>query len=238
MRSDNRTPEQVRPLSFQRDFTIHAAGSVLVSFGNTRLICTCCAEDGVPRHRSGKGGWLTAEYDMLPSSTNTRKMRAITKQKQDGRSIEIQRLIGRSLRAIIDLDQLEDITLYLDCDVIQADGGTRTAAISGAYVALHDACMKLKEAKRLKYWPLIDSIAAVSVGVVDGTPLCDLAYTEDVRAEVDMNVVMRGNGEFVEVQGTAEGQTFGRGALDQLLALAEGGCAEITKAQKAALGIE
>lgn len=236
MRSDQRTPDQVRPISFQRDFTMHAAGSVLVSFGNTRVLCTCCAEDGVPRHRAGKGGWLTAEYDMLPSSTNSRKIRSINRSKQDGRSVEIQRLIGRSLRAIIDLDQVDDITLYLDCDVLQADGGTRTAAISGAYVALHDACMRLKSAGKLKYWPLIDSVAAVSVGIVEGTPLCDLAYDEDVRAEVDMNVVMRGNGEFVEVQGTAEGLTFGREALDQMLGLAEHACASITQGQKAALG--
>lgn len=235
MRPSNRTPDQLRTVTFQRHFTKHAPGSVLVSFGDTRVLCTVCIEDTVPRHRVGKGGWLTAEYDMLPGSTSTRKARASTKGRADGRSIEIQRLIGRSMRAIIDLNQVGEVTLAVDCDVLQADGGTRTASITGAWVALHDACMALKEQGKLKYWPLIDSLSAVSVGVVKGVPVLDLDYVEDFDAEVDMNLVMRGNGEFVEIQGTAEGGTFGRAHLDSMIALGVSGCAQLKALQQAAV---
>ena len=234
-RSGDRTPDQMRPITFERGYTKNAHGSVLVSFGDTRVICTVCAEEGVPRHRVGKGGWLTAEYDMLPGSTNTRKSRGRT--RVDGRSVEIQRLIGRSLRAIIDLNQLGEVTLHIDCDVLQADGGTRTASISGAYVALYDACLKLKEDGFLNYWPLIDSVSAISVGVVDDTPVTDLDYKEDFGAEVDMNVVMRGNGEIIEVQGTAEKTTFSRERLDSMLDLATKSCGELAELQKQALDI-
>jgi len=235
MRPSNRTPDQLRTVTFQRHFTKHAPGSVLVSFGDTRVLCTVCIEDTVPRHRVGKGGWLTAEYDMLPGSTSTRKARASSKGRADGRSIEIQRLIGRSMRAIIDLNQVGEVTLAVDCDVLQADGGTRTASITGAWVALHDACMALKEQGKLKYWPLIDSLSAVSVGVVKGVPVLDLDYVEDFDAEVDMNLVMRGNGEFVEIQGTAEGGTFGRAHLDSMIALGVSGCAQLKALQQAAV---
>ncbi len=234
-RISGRVQDELRKIEFQRGFTRHAPGSVLVSFGETRVLCTVSIEESVPRHRMGQGGWLTAEYDMLPSSTMTRKPRAASKGKQDGRSVEIQRLIGRSLRAVIDLDQVADVTLAIDCDVIQADGGTRTAAITGAYVALHDACMALKARGRLKYWPLIDSVSAVSVGVVRGQPVLDLDYAEDFEAEVDMNIIVRGNGEFIEVQGTAEGRTFSRGQLDKLLDLGVLGCQKLKALQEAAV---
>lgn len=236
MRPSKRQPDSLREITFERGFTRHAPGSVLVSFGDTRVLCTVCIEDTVPRHRTGKGGWLTAEYDMLPSSTSTRKARASSKGRPDGRSVEIQRLIGRSLRAIIDLDQIGDVTLAIDCDVIQADGGTRTASISGAWVALHDACMELKQRGKLKYWPLIDSVSAVSVGVYQGVPVLDLDYVEDFGAQVDMNLVMRGNGEYVEVQGTAEAGSFGRPSLEDMLALGELGCKRISELQRAAVG--
>lgn len=235
VRADGRRPNALREITFERGFTMHAPGSVLVSFGNTRVLCTAFVSDGVPRFRVGKGAWLTAEYGMLPGSTNTRHARPISRGKLDGRAVEIQRLIGRSLRAVVDLDQLDEVTITLDCDVLQADGGTRTAAITGAYVALYDALISLKQRERMKYWPLIDSVCAVSVGVVGNTHCLDLPYEEDVRAEVDMNIVMRGNGEFIEVQGTAEGRTFGREALNELLSLAEKGCTELTELQKQAL---
>lgn len=235
MRPSGRTPDQLRKVTFERHFTKHAPGSVLVSFGDTRVLCTVCIEDTVPRHRVGKGGWLTAEYDMLPGSTSTRKARAISKGKADGRSVEIQRLIGRSLRSVIDLNQTGEVTLAVDCDVIQADGGTRTAAITGAWLALHDACLALKERGKLKYWPLIDSLSAVSVGMVKGVPVLDLDYAEDFEAEVDMNLVMRGNGDFVEVQGTAESGSFGRTHLDAMLSLGELGCRKLGGLQQAAL---
>ncbi len=233
-RPDGRLPNQLRPIAFERGFTKHAEGSVLVRFGETRVLCTVFVEDGVPRHRLGKGGWLTAEYDMLPGSTSTRKGRS--RNKMDGRSVEIQRLIGRSLRSIIDINQLAEVTLYIDCDVLQADGGTRTASITGAYVALHDACMKLKERDKLKYWPLIDTVSAVSVGIVNGVPVSDLNYAEDVDAEVDMNVVMRGNGDFVEIQGTAEKIAFKRDLLNSMLDLASESCARLSELQREALG--
>ncbi len=225
LRHDKRLPDALRPITFQRHYTSRAAGSVLVCFGETRILCTVCTGEGVPRHRVGKGGWLTAEYGMLPSSTNTRKNRPIT--RLDGRSAEIQRLIGRSLRAIVDLSQIENTTLYVDCDVLQADGGTRTASITGAYLALYDACLQLKKQEKLKYWPLIDSVSAVSVGIVQGQPLLDLDYHEDIQADVDMNIVMRGNGEFIELQGTAEQVSFNHQHLQEMIALGAKGCQEI-----------
>jgi ribonuclease PH len=236
-RPDNRDPHSLRTIKFERHYTRHAPGSVLTRFGDTWVLCTVTTEEGVPRHRMGKGAWLTAEYDMLPGSTETRHSRAAAKGKQDGRSVEIQRLIGRAIRSVIDLNQVADITIHVDCDVLQADGGTRTASITGAYVALHDACMELKERGRLKYWPLIDSVAAVSVGIAAGVPVLDLCYAEDFSAGTDMNVVMRGGGQFVEVQGTAETGAFTRAELDAMLALASDGCAAITDLQREALGL-
>ena len=236
LRVDGRGPEDLRPLTFERDFTEFAAGSVLVSMGRTKVLCTASAEDRVPPWLRGKGrGWVTAEYSMLPGSTSERSDREAARGKVSGRTQEIQRLIGRSLRAVIDLASLGETQITVDCDVLQADGGTRTAAISGAYVALHDACSRLVAAKRLAAHPLREAVAAISVGVVDAMPLLDLAYTEDVRAEVDMNVVMTGSGRFVEVQGTAEGKAFSKSELDDLLSLAEHGIAEILEAQSAVL---
>ena len=239
-RADGRKSDQLRPISFEANIAPYATGSVLVSFGLTRVICAATIEPKVPawmRQQGVKGGWLTAEYSMLPYSTLERKPRDISKGKLDGRTVEIQRLIGRSLRAVIDLQKLGDNTLWVDCDVLQADGGTRTAAITGAYVALADAVawMQQNHVIKAKSRPLTGTVAAVSVGIVDGVPMLDLAYTEDVRAETDMNVVCTGDGRFVEVQGTAEGQPFDRAELDALLALAVGGCAELTAAQQAAL---
>jgi ribonuclease PH len=242
-RHDGRTPDQLRSIKFTRGFTDHAPGSVLVEFGRTRVLCTCMVEEGVPpwlraqnmkKPESDREGWVTAEYAMLPSSTNTRKSRD-KGGKVDGRSVEIQRLIGRAMRAIIDIKMFGERTLWIDCDVIQADGGTRTASITGAYVALWDALLKLKEEKKLKYWPLIDSVAAVSVGIVDGAPVLDLDYVEDFAAQADMNVVMTGKGQFVEVQGTAEEHSFPRETLNQLLDLATKGIADLTALQKALL---
>ena len=236
LRVDGRGPEDLRPLTFERDFTEFAAGSVLVSMGRTKVLCTASAEDRVPPWLRGKGrGWVTAEYSMLPGSTSERSDREAARGKVSGRTQEIQRLIGRSLRAVIDLAGLGETQITVDCDVLQADGGTRTAAISGAYVALHDACSRLVAAKRLAAHPLREAVAAISVGVVDAEALLDLAYTEDVRAEVDMNVVMTGSGRFVEVQGTAEGKAFSKSELDDLLSLAEHGIAEILEAQSAVL---
>lgn len=242
-RSDGRTENQLRPVKFTRHFTMHAPGSVLVEFGKTRVLCTAMVEDAVPPHVKAanyqkkpedREGWLSAEYGMLPSSTNTRKQRD-KGGKVDGRSVEIQRLIGRSLRTIIDLAQIGERTLWLDCDVLQADGGTRTAAITGSYVALWDALLAMKERGQLKYWPLIDSVSAVSVGVIGNAPMLDLCYEEDVRAETDMNVVMTGKGHFIEVQGTAEKAPFERRRLDELLDLAARGCTELCRLQKKAL---
>jgi len=205
---------------------------VLVTAGATRLICTAMVEDSVPGWMRGQGtGWITAEYGMLPGSTNTRKQRDAARGRLDGRTVEIQRLIGRSLRAVVDRSRLGERTVWVDCDVIQADGGTRCAAISGGYVAVHRALARLVTDGRLEELPLSDTVSAVSVGVIDGTPLLDLPYAEDVRAETDMNVVMTGDGRFVEVQGTAEGAPFGRGDLDALLALAEYGIREIRALQ-------
>ncbi|MFI0896705.1 ribonuclease PH [Streptomyces sp. NPDC020983] len=237
-RNDGRRPDELRTVTIERSWSKHAEGSVLVSFGDTRVLCTASATQGVPRWRKGSGeGWVTAEYAMLPRATNTRGDRESVRGKIGGRTHEISRLIGRSLRAVVDYKALGENTVVLDCDVLQADGGTRTAAITGAYVALADAVawMQHNHFIKAKSRPLTGTVAAVSVGIVDSVPMLDLAYTEDVRAETDMNVVCTGDGRFVEVQGTAEGQPFDRAELDALLALAVNGCAELTAAQKAAL---
>ena len=238
-RIDGRTPEQLRPVTIERGWSKHAEGSVLVSFGDTKVFCTASVTEGVPRWRKGSGeGWVTAEYAMLPRATNTRGDRESVRGKIGGRTHEISRLIGRSLRAAVDLAALGENSIAIDCDVLQADGGTRTAAITGAYVALADAIGWLgKRGSLARTDPLINTVSAVSVGVIDGQPRLDLMYEEDVRAETDMNVVVTGNGEFVEVQGTAEGAPFRRDELDALLDLAVAGCAELAKHQQAALAI-
>ena len=235
-RSDGRTDDALRPVTITRHWLDHAAGSVLIEFGRTRVLCAASASEGVPRWRKGSGlGWVTAEYAMLPASTNTRSDRESVRGKIGGRTHEISRLIGRSLRAAVDLAALGENSIALDCDVLQADGGTRTAAITGAYVALADAVTHLRGQGSLTGEPLTGSVAAVSVGIIDGTPRLDLHYDDDVRAETDMNVVMTGSGAFVEVQGTAEGAPFDRAELDSLLALAAKGCAELTRLQEQAL---
>lgn len=235
-RSDGRGPAQLRPVSFQRGWLDQAEGSTLVSFGRTRVLCTASFTPGVPRWLKDSGrGWVTSEYAMLPRSTNTRNDRESVKGRLGGRTQEISRLIGRSLRAVIDMEALGENTIVVDCDVLQADGGTRTAAITGAYLALADAIAWAREQGHLTREPLIDSVAAVSVGIVDGEPRLDLHYDDDVRAETDMNVVMTGSGLYVEVQGTAEGDPFDRRMLDQLLDLAAAGCADLTMQQRAAL---
>jgi ribonuclease PH len=236
LRTDGRTLDQLRPVSFERDFTVFAPGSVLVSMGRTRVLCTASVEERVPPWMRGRGeGWVTAEYSMLPGSTSERASREAAKGKQSGRTQEIQRLIGRSLRAVCDMVALGEVQVTVDCDVLQADGGTRTASICGAYVALHDAFTRMQAQGTVRTHPLGDAVAAVSVGIVDGVPMLDLPYEEDSRAEVDMNVVMTGSGRFIEVQGTAEGQPFSRGELDELLALAEGGIARLVTEQAAVL---
>ncbi|MER7759509.1 ribonuclease PH [Streptomyces sp. NPDC097619] len=237
-RIDGRTPEQLRPVTIERNWSKHAEGSVLISFGDTKVFCTASFTEGVPRWRKGSGeGWVTSEYSMLPRSTNTRGDRESVRGKIGGRTHEISRLIGRSLRAVIDYKALGENTIVLDCDVLQADGGTRTAAITGAYVALADAVAWGQQKKLIKAGrkPLTGTVAAVSVGIVDGTPLLDLCYEEDVRAETDMNVVCTGDGRFVEVQGTAEGEPFDRKELNALLDLAAGGCADLEALQRQAL---
>jgi ribonuclease PH len=236
-RPDGRLPDQLRPVTFQRGWLDHAEGSVLVTFGSTRVLCAASVTEGVPRWRKGSGeGWVTAEYAMLPRSTNTRSDRESVKGRIGGRTHEISRLVGRSLRGVIDMSALGENTIVVDCDVLQADGGTRTAAITGAYVALVDAVEWMRKRGLLGSASLLrDSVSAVSVGVVDGEPRLDLCYEEDVRAETDMNVVMTGSGAFIEVQGTAEGAPFDRNELDALLGLAEAGCAELTALQRAAL---
>jgi ribonuclease PH len=232
VRNDGRQPDELRPLTFERDFTVMATGSVLVSTGKTRVLCTASVDDEVPRWMRGSGkGWVTAEYSLLPGSSPERVSREAAKGKQSGRTHEIQRLIGRSLRAVIDLKALGEVQIVLDCDVLQADGGTRTASISGAYVALHDALTRLKEQGRITSHPMTEGCAAVSVGVVAGACLLDLDYSEDSTAETDMNVVMTSSGRFVEVQGTAEGAPFSRSQLDELLGLAEKGATRILEAQ-------
>jgi ribonuclease PH len=236
MRSDGRKHDQLRPLKFQRRYTRQAPGSVLVRMGRTTVLCTCCIDKKVPEFLEGKGqGWLTAEYGMLPGSTNSRKARD-KGGKVDGRSVEIQRLIGRSLRAIVDLSKLGERTLWLDCDVLEADGGTRTASINGAYVALIDALVAFKKEIGPASNVVTGSVAAISVGVCAGAEWLDLCYEEDRDAEVDMNLVMTGDGRFIEVQGTGEEATFTQAQLDRLLQLGQKGIQQITAAQKKALG--
>jgi ribonuclease PH len=235
-RSAGRMADALRPVSIQRHYTRHAEGSVLVCFGDTKVLCTASVEEKVPPFKRGGGeGWVTAEYGMLPRATHTRSDREAAKGKQSGRTQEIQRLIGRSLRTVFDMKALGERTISLDCDVLQADGGTRTAAITGAFVAAHDAVTWLMAQGKLQTNPIRDFVAAVSVGVVQGTPLLDLEYTEDSGCDTDMNVVMTGSGGFVEVQGTAEGEPFSRAEMDQLLALAEKGIRELNALQKRAL---
>jgi len=235
-RSSGRAADALRPVSLQRSWTRHAEGSVLVSFGHTKVLCTASVEEKVPPHKRGSGeGWVTAEYGMLPRSTHTRSDREAAKGKQSGRTQEIQRLIGRSLRSVFDLSALGERTISLDCDVLQADGGTRTAAITGAFVAAHDAVGWLLQQSRLQRSPIRDFVAAVSVGVVQGVPLLDLEYTEDAGCDTDMNVVMTGSGGFVEVQGTAEGVAFTREEMDVMLALAGQGIRALVAMQRDAL---
>jgi len=232
IRSGARAADQLRPVRITRGYTIHAEGSVLIEFGNTRVLCTASVEDRVPPHKRGSGeGWVTAEYGMLPRATHTRSDREAARGKQSGRTQEIQRLIGRSLRAVFDLTKLGERTITLDCDVIQADGGTRTAAITGAFVAAQDAVNTLLAAGKLTESPLTGHVAAVSVGVVQGTPLLDLEYIEDSACDTDMNVVMTGAGHFIEVQGTAEGVAFSRQEMDVLLELADQGIRELVRLQ-------
>ncbi|HLS85044.1 MAG TPA: ribonuclease PH [Burkholderiales bacterium] len=238
MRPSKRGPAELRQVRLQRGFTRHAEGSVLVEFGDTRVLCTASVEDRVPPFLRDTGrGWVTAEYGMLPRATNTRTDREAARGKQSGRTQEIQRLIGRSLRAVIDLEALGARTITVDCDVLQADGGTRTAAITGGFVALHDALGWLKARGDLAALPVRDFVAAVSVGIYEGSPVLDLDYAEDSACGTDMNVVMTGGGRFVEMQGTAEGEPFSRAEADAMLALAERGIAELVAHQRRALGV-
>ena len=238
MRADGRQPDELRPITFERDFTVQAAGSVLVSFGQTRVLCTASIDESVPRWMKGSGkGWVTAEYSMLPGASAERIGREAAKGKQSGRTQEIQRLIGRSLRSVCDMRALGERQVIVDCDVLQADGGTRTASICGGYVALHDALTRLVQQGKLAAHPLTDRCAAVSVGIVDGTPVLDLPYVEDSTAGTDMNVVMTGSGTFVEVQGTAEGAAFDRNELNALLDLAQAGITRITDLQAEVLAV-
>ena len=236
MRPSQRKPDQLRSIRLTRHYTKHAEGSVLIECGDTKVICTASVEERVPPHKKGSGeGWVTAEYGMLPRSTGERMSREAAKGKQSGRTQEIQRLIGRSLRAVVDLGKLGERTIQIDCDVIQADGGTRTASITGAFVALHDAVSGLMGKGLIKETPLKDFVAAISVGIYDGVPVLDLDYVEDSACDTDMNVVMLGNGHFVEVQGTAEGHPFTRAEMDTLLELAKNGIARLVEMQRAAL---
>lgn len=231
-RTDARAANAMRPVSITRNYTLHAEGSVLIAFGNTRVLCTASVEEKVPGHKKGSGeGWVTAEYGMLPRATHTRSDREAARGKQSGRTQEIQRLIGRALRSVVDLKQLGERTIHLDCDVLQADGGTRTAAITGAFVALRDAVDWLIAHGKIIRSPLLNPVAAVSVGIVQGMPLLDLDYLEDAACDTDMNVVMNGAGHFVEVQGTAEGAAFTRTEMDALLALADKGILELIQLQ-------
>jgi len=236
-RSYDRAPADIRPVEIDAGFVETADGSALISIGKTRVICTASVQESVPKWMGGKGkGWVTAEYSMLPASTGDRKARDISRGKQDGRGVEIQRLIGRSLRVVVDFRALGERSVYVDCDVLQADGGTRCAAITGGYVALHLALQGLVKAGEMDEVPLDGSIAAVSTGIVEGQALCDLDYSEDSQAEVDMNVVMTGDGDLVEVQATGEGTVFGRSGLDAMLDLATQGILRIADAQQGALG--
>jgi ribonuclease PH len=231
-----RAPDALRAVRITRAYTVHAEGSVLIEFGQTRVLCTASVEEKVPGHKKGSGeGWVTAEYGMLPRATHTRSDREAARGKQSGRTQEIQRLIGRSLRAVFDLTLLGERTIHLDCDVLQADGGTRTAAITGAFVAAQDAVNGLLAKGKITQSPIRDHVAAISVGIVQGVPLLDLAYTEDSACDTDMNVVMTGAGHFVEVQGTAEGAAFSRREMDALLVLAEQGCRSLVDLQKQSL---
>ncbi|MDB5871197.1 MAG: ribonuclease [Ramlibacter sp.] len=235
-RTGGRAADQLRPIRITRGFTIHAEGSVLIEFGNTKVLCTASVEEKVPPHKRGSGeGWVTAEYGMLPRATHTRSDREAARGKQSGRTQEIQRLIGRSMRAVFDLKALGERTIQIDCDVLQADGGTRTAAITGAFVAAQDAVNTLIASGKLAASPITGPVAAVSVGIVEGAPLLDLEYVEDVNCDTDMNVVMTGAGHFVEVQGTAEGAAFTRAEMDELLRLAEKGIGELVELQRRAL---
>ena len=237
LRADGRAFDQLRPIRITRGFTTNPAGSVLIEYGNTRVMCTASAETGVPRFKKDSSeGWLTAEYSMLPAATHERMPRESMKGKVKGRTHEISRLIGRSLRAAVDLAQLGENTINIDCDVLQADGGTRTASITGAYVALADAISHLKTQGVVPGQPLLPPVSAVSVGIIEGHPVLDLPYEEDSRAEVDMNVIMTAGGEFVEIQGTGEHDTFTRHQLNEMLELAERGCAELVLAQLSSLG--
>ncbi len=236
MRPSKRKPDQLRAVTIERGYTKHAEGSVLVSFGDTRVLCTASVEDRVPGFLRGRNqGWLTAEYGMLPRATNTRGDREAARGKQSGRTQEIQRLIGRSMRAVVDLAKLGERTIQIDCDVLQADGGTRTAAITGAFVAVHDALTWLRKRGAFEELPLINFVAAVSVGVYEGTPVLDLDYAEDSSCDTDMNVVMTGKGGFIEVQGTAEGASFSKEELDALLGLADKGIKKLVALQKKSL---
>jgi len=238
MRSSQRAPGALRPVEIIRRYTKHAEGSVLIKFGDTHVLCTASIDEKVPPFLRGRNqGWVTAEYGMLPRSTGSRMDREAARGKQSGRTQEIQRLIGRSLRAIIDLDKLGERTIQIDCDVIQADGGTRTASITGAFVALHDAIGTLLDKQLITESPLRDFVAAISVGVYEGTPVLDLDYIEDSGCDTDMNVVMTGNGGFVEIQGTAEGTPFRRDEMNAMLDLAQAGITELIAKQKAALGL-
>lgn len=238
LRADGRGPEQHRPVEFTRDFTVFAAGSTLIRMGRTVVLCTASVADEVPRWMRNTGrGWVTAEYSMLPGSSPERVDREAARGRQSGRTQEIQRLIGRALRAVTDLEAMGEVQVTVDCDVLQADGGTRTASICGAYVALHDAFSRLATEGRVKSHPIKEACAAISVGIVDALPMLDLAYNEDSRAEVDMNVVMTSAGRFVEVQGTAEGTPFSSAELDEMLSLAEHGIASLLDHQSAALSV-
>ena len=237
-RSGARSADQLRAIRLTRAYTVHAEGSVLVEFGATKVLCTASVEEKVPPHKRGSGeGWVTAEYGMLPRATHTRSDREAARGKQSGRTQEIQRLIGRSLRAVFDLKQLGERTIQLDCDVLQADGGTRTASITGAYVAAYDAVSQLMASGKLTRTPILGPVAAISVGMLQNTPLLDLEYTEDSACDTDMNVVMTGAGHFVEVQGTAEGAAFTRREMDALLTLAEKGIGELMALQRQCLGL-
>ena len=236
MRPSNRAPDEMRHVRITRNYTKHAEGSVLVEFGDTRVLCNASVEDRIPGFLRGKGeGWVTAEYGMLPRSTTSRMGREAARGKQGGRTLEIQRLIGRSLRAVMDMQRLGERTITIDCDVIQADGGTRTASITGGYVALADAVQSLLNAGALQESPLIGRVASVSVGIYQATPVLDLDYAEDCNAETDMNVVMNDTGDFIEVQGTAEGHPFSQDELNRMLALAKHGIGELLASQQAAL---
>jgi ribonuclease PH len=237
-RADERAADALRPVRITRQYTRYAEGSVLIEFGNTKVLCTASVEERVPPHKKGSGeGWVTAEYGMLPRATHTRGDREAARGKQSGRTQEIQRLIGRSLRCIFDLAALGERTIHLDCDVVQADGGTRTAAITGAYVAAHDAVSWLLAQSKISRSPIKDAVAAISVGIVEGTPLLDLEYTEDSACDTDMNVVMTGSGGFVELQGTAEGAAFSRAEMNALMDLADKGIRDLLAAQRQALGL-